>query len=207
MEECNTGVTIVKTSEECDGNYTSTNCIATPNAITYLDLSSGASQTSINAALVSALMRKDEQISEIPIANGSETKIIAGEGITVTGTGTNVSNYIISSTNTYSQKVVSQTQGIYDIIESDNNKGIIIENLDNEEGLEIIVNIPTGLSQGFKTKILKRQTGIVRILPENFILRPNSTSNEIGNINDWVYIEKLGTTNTFIINGGLGLPS
>lgn len=97
MEECNTGITIVKTIEECDGNYTSTNCIATPNAITYLDLSAGASQTQINANIVSALMRKDEQISEIPIANGSETKIIAGTNVTVTGTGTNTTPYVISA--------------------------------------------------------------------------------------------------------------
>jgi hypothetical protein len=98
MEECNTGITITQTAEECAGNYLSTNCVATPNAITYLDISAGASQTQINANIVSALMRKDEQISEIPIANGSETKIVAGANVTVTGTGTNLSNYVISAT-------------------------------------------------------------------------------------------------------------
>jgi hypothetical protein len=97
MEECNTGITIIQTAEECQNNYVSTNCVATPNAITYLDLSAGASQTQINANIVSALMRKDEQISEIPIANGSETKIVAGTNVTVTGTGTNLSNYVISA--------------------------------------------------------------------------------------------------------------
>lgn len=97
MEECKTGITITQTAEECSGSYTSTNCISTPNAITYLDLSAGASQTQINANLVSALMRKDEQIGEIPIANGSETKIVAGANVTVVGTGTNLSNYVISA--------------------------------------------------------------------------------------------------------------
>lgn len=98
MKECNTGITITQTAEECSGNYISSNCVATPNAITYLDLSAGASQTQINANIVSALMRKDEQISEIPIANGSETKIIAGTNVTVTGTGTNTTPYVISAT-------------------------------------------------------------------------------------------------------------
>ena len=97
MEECTTGITITQTAEECSGNYVSTNCVSTPNAITYLDLSAGASQTSINAALTSALMRKDEQIVAIPVPDGSETKVVAGVNVTVTGTGTNLSPYVVNT--------------------------------------------------------------------------------------------------------------
>lgn len=203
MKECKTGITITQTVEECSGNYTSTNCISTPNAITYLDLSAGASQTQINANLVSALMRKDEQISEIPIANGSETKIVAGTNVTVTGTGTNLSNYVISATGNYSQKIIPQTQGIYNIIIEDNNKGLVFENLSDEDGLEITIQLPLGLPDGFRTKVLKKDFGLVRILPEIRILKPGGKTNTIATRYDWVYIEKLNQTDNFIINGSL----
>jgi hypothetical protein len=214
MEECNTGITITKTAEECDGNYISTNCISSPNAITYLDLSAGASQTQVNAAITSALMRKDEQISEIPIANGSETKIIAGEGITITGTGTNTNNYIISSTGGSPQnlqKTVLQKTGIYNLVAEDINKSIIIDNTLTEEEAEtediftVSIGLPLGVPNGFKSKILKtgsRNTELV-FLP---LIRTRITDiriNKVSSNYEWINIEKVDNTDNFIINGEL----
>lgn len=97
MENCNTGIVISTTEEPCSGNYVSTNCTAIPNNITYLNLSAGDSQTKVNAALVTALTYKDEQIAQLPVFDGSETKIIAGANVNVTGLGTTVSPFIVTA--------------------------------------------------------------------------------------------------------------
>jgi len=96
-KNCTKGTSIAQIPNECDGSYISTNCIQTPNAISYLELPAAATQTEINSAIVTALMFKDQQISEIPIPNGSETIVNAGENVIVTGVGTEEEPYIINS--------------------------------------------------------------------------------------------------------------
>ena len=90
---CYTGTAIEQLEEGCAGDYTSTDCTQTPNAISYLDLPAGSSQTEINAALTASLLFKDQQIAEF-----SSTVIEAGDNIEVTGVGTEENPYIISST-------------------------------------------------------------------------------------------------------------
>lgn len=107
MENCNTGIVIPTTEEPCSGNYISTNCTAIPNNITYLNLSAGDSQSKVNAAIVTALTFKDEQIAQIPVVDGSETKIIAGANVNVTGLGTTVSPYIVTALHKSVPKVYS----------------------------------------------------------------------------------------------------
>lgn len=93
---CTKGVTIVQIPDECNGgNYLSTSCIQTPNSISYLDLSAGVNQTQINAALVSSLIYKDQQINDLEVGG---TSIQAGENIELEGDGTNENPYIINST-------------------------------------------------------------------------------------------------------------
>jgi hypothetical protein len=214
MEECNTGITITKTTEECDGNYISTNCISSPNAITYLDLSAGASQTQVNAAITSALMRKDEQISEIQIANGSETKIVAGANITVTGTGTNTNNYVISSTGGSPQnlqKTVLQKTGIYNLVAEDINKSIIINNTltQAEESsfvtFTVTIELPTGLPNGFRSKIIKTGSYHTKLTfsPSLRVLIPDNKINRLSSNYEWIYIEKIDNTDNFIVSGAL----
>ncbi|HSE99905.1 MAG TPA: hypothetical protein VLA48_03330 [Nitrososphaeraceae archaeon] len=92
IKNCYTGTAIKQIEEGCKGSYISTNCIQTPNAISYLDLPAGSSQTEVNAAITSSLLFKDQQISEI-----SATKIEAGENIDITGIGTEEQPYVINS--------------------------------------------------------------------------------------------------------------
>jgi hypothetical protein len=103
---CNTGISIptLLPTEPCGGNYISTNCVASPNANSELDLPIGATQTQTNAAITAALLHKEEQIqsiitdiSNIPQTDGSETKLTAGDNIDITGAGTDDTPYIINS--------------------------------------------------------------------------------------------------------------
>jgi len=93
INNCYTGTAIEQLEEGCAGNYTSTDCTQTPNAISYLDLPAGSSQTEINAALTASLLFKDQQIAEF-----SSTVIEAGDNIEITGVGSEENPYIVSST-------------------------------------------------------------------------------------------------------------
>ena len=176
---CNNYIVPLFQTDECIGERKPASCVIDSSIYTELGLEADATQQQINQALyLSAIASKS-------ITDGLQTQI--------------------DLVDSYSQKVILLTEGTYTLIVSDNNKGLILENLDEEEALEVIISLPLGVADGFKTKILKKQSGTVRILPEINILRPNNSSNEIGYTNDWVYIEKLDGTDTFIINGGLGL--
>ena len=180
MIPCNNYVTPVFEVDLCKGDRKSASCVIDSSVYSELSLPANSTQQEINQAQYLAFLNLKST------TDGLQTQIDVADG--------------------YSQKVIPLTQGTYSIIASDNNKGLILENLSEEEMLEVIISLPLGVADGFKTKILKRQSGIVRILPELNILRPNNSSNEIGYTNDWVYIEKLNGADIFIINGGLGLP-
>lgn len=69
MSTCYTGTEVpTPIVEPCKGVYTSTDCIASPNALAHLSLAEGASQTDINAALTAALLYKDQEISDLNAA-------------------------------------------------------------------------------------------------------------------------------------------
>lgn len=55
----------IPTQAPCGGEYTSTECVATPNAIPDLDLAAGATQEQINTAIKDALVQKEAQIATI----------------------------------------------------------------------------------------------------------------------------------------------
>jgi hypothetical protein len=99
MEKCYTGIEVPPTTvEPCGGVYSSTDCIATPNAITYLEIAAGDSQTAVNASIASALQAKDQQLAELPVPDGSETKLTASTNVTITGSGTTLDPYVIATT-------------------------------------------------------------------------------------------------------------
>lgn len=174
---CENYIVPIFQTDECLGDKKPASCVIDSSVYSELSLPANSSQQQINQALyLSAIASKS-------ITDGLQTQIDLADS--------------------YAQKVISLTQGTYNLIASDNNKGLILENLDGGEALEVIISLPLGVADGFKTKILKRQTGIVRILPEINLLIPNFRLNKIENINDWVYIEKLNGTDTFIINGSL----
>jgi hypothetical protein len=52
-------------SEPCNGEYTSTNCVTIPEALSYLNLPANATVTQVFNALVLALQFKDQQIQEL----------------------------------------------------------------------------------------------------------------------------------------------
>lgn len=66
MENCFTGVSIpIPIPAPCGGDYKSTECVATPNAIPSLDIAAGDTQAQINAAITTALVQKEAQITTI----------------------------------------------------------------------------------------------------------------------------------------------
>ena len=66
MTNCFNGITSPQTiTDECNGIYTSTSCIQSPNANTTLSLPAGATQTEINGALTTALIYKEQQIQNL----------------------------------------------------------------------------------------------------------------------------------------------
>lgn len=103
MTECYNGISVIpqQIEEPCGGVYTSTDCIQSPNANVTLDLPSGATQTQTNAALTTALVYKEQQIqsilSDITQLDGSETKIEAGDNVTITGIGTNLNPFVVNA--------------------------------------------------------------------------------------------------------------
>ena len=52
----NTSVTLDNSPIDCEGTIASTACVASPTAITFLNLPIGATQAQINTALVTALI-------------------------------------------------------------------------------------------------------------------------------------------------------
>lgn len=105
MENCYNGIVIPSRDvPACDGEYKSTDCILSPTVLSYLGLPVNASQTEINNAIQNSLAAKDELIEGI---DGSETKIIQGTNITVTGTGTSTDPYLISGNSGGSQDLQS----------------------------------------------------------------------------------------------------
>lgn len=101
METCYSGIAIpTPESEPCNGDYKSTDCVLSPDALTYLGLPANTSQSDINAAVQASLIAKEQLISEIPISDGTETKIIAGPNVIITGTGTIPDPYIVESAST-----------------------------------------------------------------------------------------------------------
>lgn len=81
MDNCFSGTVIPDPIESpCGGEFFSTDCVLTPNAITYLGLLAGASQTQINAAIITFLVGKDQQIADLQDQlNALEVRIIALE--------------------------------------------------------------------------------------------------------------------------------
>jgi hypothetical protein len=81
MSDCYTGIVIpTPIVEICNGEYKSTDCIKTPNAIIYLDLPEGATQTQINAAIITFLVGKDAQIADLQSQiNALELRVITLE--------------------------------------------------------------------------------------------------------------------------------
>jgi hypothetical protein len=81
MDNCNTGITIpnLLPTEPCNGNYISTDCIASPNANSALDLPIGATQTQTNAAITAAILHKEEQIQSIITEINNTTSPIYSE--------------------------------------------------------------------------------------------------------------------------------
>ncbi len=63
---CYQGVSIPTPIEEpCGGNYTSTDCVSTPSAISYIEVTAGSSQTVINNNLVLALQEANLKIQDL----------------------------------------------------------------------------------------------------------------------------------------------
>jgi len=64
MENCtkDTYTIIDDTPLDCGGTYISTSCIATPNAITFLNLPAESTQSDINSALVVQLVQLSNKI-------------------------------------------------------------------------------------------------------------------------------------------------
>jgi len=99
---CNNYVVPLFEIDECNGERKSASCVFDSSIYTELGLSENASQQEINQAIYLAFLNLKATTEDIDATvsglDGSETKIEAGDNITVTGSGTTVNPYIVSST-------------------------------------------------------------------------------------------------------------
>lgn len=162
METCYNGVAIPpKAVEACGGDYKSTDCILTPNALTYLSLPVNSSQSEINAAIQSSLMAKDELILEI---DGSETKVIAGPNVVVTGTGTVLDPYVVEA-------IVPTITPVYRALLTQNGLSSPVSNvLENTVGDNLLFS---RISEGI---YLVQQENITNPLLTNVVLKQSNVA-------------------------------
>ncbi len=101
---CNNYVTPIFEEDLCQGEVKSAACVKDSTAYPELSLPSNSSQQQINQAQYLAALNIKATIENIDVKvsglDGSETKIEAGDNIEITGTGTTVNPYIVSSTAT-----------------------------------------------------------------------------------------------------------
>lgn len=101
---CNNYVTPIFEEDLCQGEVKSAACVKDSTAYPELSLPSNSSQQQINQAQYLAALNIKATIENIDATvsglDGSETKIEAGDNVEITGTGTTVNPYIVSSTAT-----------------------------------------------------------------------------------------------------------
>lgn len=101
---CNNYVTPIFEEDLCQGEVKSAACVKDSTAYPELSLPSNSSQQQINQAQYLAALNIKATIENIDATvsglDGLETKIEAGDNVEITGTGTTVNPYIVSSTAT-----------------------------------------------------------------------------------------------------------
>ena len=101
---CNNFVVPLFEEDICQGTRTNAACVVDESLYSELGLESNATQQQINQAQYLAALNIKATIENIDATvsglDGSETKIEAGDNVVVTGTGTTVNPYIVSSTAT-----------------------------------------------------------------------------------------------------------
>jgi len=95
--ECNNGIVIPQLIEDpCNGKTTKASCVRDPTVYPEYSLSENSSQQQINQATYLSIQNLSNSASPTPV-DGSETKVTAGLGITVTGDGTEAAPYVVNA--------------------------------------------------------------------------------------------------------------
>jgi hypothetical protein len=158
----------------------------------------------------------------------TEVEIQEGDNITITGTGTNLDPYIISSIDTdtivtledgvtttingdgivvpYSVEIENLQKTIdtfpYTLVDTDDKQTIFIEN----GASNVVINVPDGLVDNFSAVFIQKGTGTITIQPSGTATL-NYPSSVLQNIIKgqyfWAMVEKELTTNTYYLLGSL----
>ena len=147
--------------------------------------------TSINGS-VNIVQNADTIDFSVPVYDGSKTEVIGSSGITVTGAGTIVSPYIVSTDNL--QKTISSN---YVLTNADNNYTILIDNDVNN----ISITIPSGLTSKISVCFIQQGTGSVTFLEGVGVTINNPIGFVIKGQHYWAYIEQVTNTNTYQLLG------
>jgi len=156
---------------------------------------------------------------QIPTVDGSETKITAGTNISVIGSGTSGTPYVINATlaqltsgttttvtgtgavgTPYQvetknlQKVISAD---YTLVAGDNNYSIKV----NNGTTPITITVPTGLPENFFVGITQKSTADITISGAGGVTVTNPTGFKIKGQGYYVGIEQIGTSNSFDLLG------
>lgn len=102
---CNNGISIpTLETDPCNGERIGAGCVVDSGIYSELSLSANATQQEINQAMYLAYLNLKATTDNIDATvsglDGLETKIEAGDNVEITGTGTIVNPYIVSSTAT-----------------------------------------------------------------------------------------------------------
>lgn len=123
---CNNYVQIVQSEDICLGERKSASCVIDSSVYSEISLPANSTQQEINQALyltaITSKLITDGLQTQIDLVDGSETKIIAGNNISIEGVGTISNPYIIESINTLTPPLEKITEGV--------NSGIVIRGRD-----------------------------------------------------------------------------
>jgi len=137
-------------------------------------------------------------LDDIPIIDGSETKINSGITTTKTGLGTIISPYVIEVNN--NQKILTYPEdftGInYTLTNSDFDTLIFI----NNGSTNVTITVPIGLLNKFYSVFIRQGTGEVSFVASGTTLR-TPVGLRISLQNDHICLDKVGSTEVFHLTG------
>lgn len=162
-----------------------------------------------------SLITKQYFDNNVPVVDGSETKINQGSNVTITGNGTTATPYIINAvltqltsgvTTTVTGTGVSGTPYVvetknlqkaitsdYTLTANDNNYSIKV----NNGSTPITITVPTGLPENFFIGITQKGTADITLSGASGVTLTNPVGLKIKGQGYYVGIEQIGSTNSF----------
>lgn len=162
-----------------------------------------------------SLITKQYFDNNVPVVDGSETKINQGSNVTITGNGTTATPYIINTvlaqltsgvttavtgTGASGTPYIVETKNLqkaittsYTLTANDNNYSIKV----NNGSTPVTITVPTGLPENFFVGITQKGTADITLSGASGVTLTNPIGLKIKGQGYYVGIEQIGSTNSF----------